>query len=197
MEPSRILLVEDNEIDKTQVASYLEKKGFHVTALSTAANILEEVNKNKSELVLMDIMMPLISGKQALFQIREKYSLIELPVIMLTAKTESADIFDSFCIGANDYITKPIDFEVMYMRIRAQLKLSELSRGMTTQKISQLLGSVTPKINIKINDPLELAIIEIEKFLDAHPNEKNIENVHKTLKQVLEHSKELNRALLI
>ena len=73
------------------------------------------------DLVLLDIEMPIISGLDALKAIREVYSPIEMPVIMVTAKDQSEDMVKALSLGANDYLTKPIDFPVALARIGTQL----------------------------------------------------------------------------
>jgi len=83
--------------------------------------LLERVKQDRTDLVLLDIEMPEVSGLDALKTLREAYSAIELPVIMVTAKNQSDDIVRALDLGANDYLTKPIDFPVAVARIGTQL----------------------------------------------------------------------------
>src|SRR4029453_15132279 len=83
---------------------------------------LEVLGRAHVDLVLLDIMMPEMSGLEVLTRIRETRSASELPVIMATARTESADIVAALGMGANDYVTKPIDFPVVQARIEAHLR---------------------------------------------------------------------------
>src|SRR3989440_9607084 len=86
-----------------------------------ARQLLKRVEREGVGLVLLDIEMPEISGLDALKTLREAYSPIELPVIMVTAKNQSEDIVKALDMGANDYLTKPIDFPVAVARIGTQL----------------------------------------------------------------------------
>src|SRR4030095_11608767 len=75
------------------------------------------------DLVLLDIMMPGISGLDVLKAVRQRYAAADLPVIMVTAKDESDDIVAALQLGANDYVTKPLDFPVVLARTQTQLSL--------------------------------------------------------------------------
>src|SRR5204862_7848227 len=79
------------------------------------------VKQDAVDLVLLDIEMPGISGLDALQKLRERYSAAELPIIMVTAKAQSDDVVRALDLGANDYLTKPIDFPVAVARIGTQL----------------------------------------------------------------------------
>jgi diguanylate cyclase (GGDEF)-like protein/PAS domain S-box-containing protein len=83
--------------------------------------LLQRIQEEPVDLVLLDVEMPGISGLDALQTLRECYSPIQLPIIMVTAKDQSEDIIKALNLGANDYLTKPIDFPVALARIRTQL----------------------------------------------------------------------------
>src|SRR5207245_2829865 len=87
----------------------------------SAKELLQRVKEDGIDLVLLDIEMPEVSGLDALQALREAYAPIELPIIMVTAKNQSDDIVKALELGANDYLTKPIDFPVALARIGAQL----------------------------------------------------------------------------
>jgi diguanylate cyclase (GGDEF)-like protein/PAS domain S-box-containing protein len=119
--PSRLLIVDDNEMNRDMLARRLERKGYVVGLAGSAKELLERVKQDAVDLVLLDIEMPKVSGLDALQELRESYSAAELPIIMVTAKTESDDIVRALDLGANDYLTKPIDFPVAVARIGTQL----------------------------------------------------------------------------
>src|SRR4029077_6625844 len=106
---------------RDMLARRLSRKGYEIELAEGARNLLERVKQNGVDLVLLDIEMPEISGLDALKTLRETYSAIELPVIMVTAKNQSDDIVRALDLGANDYLTKPIDFPVAVARIGTQL----------------------------------------------------------------------------
>jgi diguanylate cyclase (GGDEF)-like protein/PAS domain S-box-containing protein len=118
---SRLLIVDDNEMNRDMFARRLERKGYVVELAENAKDLLQRVKRDAVDLVLLDIEMPEISGLDALKALRELYSAAELPIIMVTAKTQSEDIVRALDLGANDYLTKPIDFPVAVARIGTQL----------------------------------------------------------------------------
>ena len=118
---SRLLIVDDNELNRDMLARRLERKGFEVVLADGARELMQRVKEGNVDIVLLDIEMPEISGLEALKTLRETYSQIELPVIMVTAKNQSEDIVKALDLGANDYVTKPIDFAVTLARIGTQL----------------------------------------------------------------------------
>jgi diguanylate cyclase (GGDEF)-like protein/PAS domain S-box-containing protein len=119
--PSRLLIVDDNEMNRDMLARRLARKGYEIAATESAQQLLQRVKEDAVDLVLLDIEMPEISGLDALRTLREAYSPIELPIIMVTAKNQSEDIVKALDLGANDYLTKPIDFPVAVARIGTQL----------------------------------------------------------------------------
>src|SRR5216684_190744 len=119
--PARLLIVDDNEMNRDMLARRLLRKGYVVGLAENAKELLERVKQDAVDLVLLDIEMPDISGLDALQALRERYSAAELPIIMVTAKAQSDDIVKALDLGANDYLTKPIDFPVAVARIGTQL----------------------------------------------------------------------------
>jgi len=118
---NRLLIVDDNEMNRDMLARRLARKGYEIALAENARQLLQRVEQEGVDLVLLDIEMPEISGLDALKTLREAYSPIELPVIMVTAKNQSEDIVKALDMGANDYLTKPIDFPVAVARIGTQL----------------------------------------------------------------------------
>ena len=116
-----ILVVDDSELNRDALSRRLGQKGFLVEIASDGASALECVAKGPHDLVLLDVEMPGMSGLDVLRRLRESRSQTELPVIMVTARSQSADIVEALSLGANDYITKPIDFPVALARIRTHL----------------------------------------------------------------------------
>ena len=118
---NRLLIVDDNEMNRDMLARRLARKGYDVLVANGAHDLVESVKQDGVDLVLLDIEMPEITGLDALRILRKVYSAAELPVIMVTAKNQSEDIITALDLGANDYLTKPIDFPVAVARISTQL----------------------------------------------------------------------------
>jgi diguanylate cyclase (GGDEF)-like protein/PAS domain S-box-containing protein len=119
--PSRLLIVDDNEMNRDMLARRLSRKGYVIGLAASARELLSRVKEEGIDLVLLDIEMPDVTGLDALQALRGAYSPIELPIIMVTAKNQSDDIVKALEMGANDYLTKPIDFPVALARIGTQL----------------------------------------------------------------------------
>src|SRR2546428_4944211 len=119
--PSRLLIVDDNEMNRDMLSRRLARKGYVIGLTDSARELLPRVKQDGIDLVLLDIEMPDVTGLDALQTLRESYSPIELPIIMVTAKNQSDDIVKALDMGANDYLTKPIDFPVALARIGTQL----------------------------------------------------------------------------
>jgi serine/threonine protein kinase len=117
-----IFLVDDNEVIQETCGRVLEQHGFRVVVAEDGDWALRKLDEVNPDLVLLDVMMPGLNGFEVLEVLRERYPPDELPVIMATAKDQNADVIRAFELGANDYVTKPLDFPVLLVRIRAQLR---------------------------------------------------------------------------
>jgi two-component system phosphate regulon response regulator PhoB len=119
-----ILVVEDEAPLLTLLRYNLEKQGFRVEEATDGQEALLRVAENKPDLVLLDWMLPTLSGIEVCRQIRRRPATRDLPVIMVTARTEDQDAVRALDIGADDYITKPFAVEALLARIRALLRRS-------------------------------------------------------------------------
>jgi CheY-like chemotaxis protein len=116
-----ILVVDDNPLNREMLVRRLSQKGYRVEEAEGGAEALAKIATLRFDLVLLDIMMPGLSGTEVLRRLREKHSLSDLPVIMATAKDAAEDVLESLKLGANDYVTKPIDFPIVHARVEVQL----------------------------------------------------------------------------
>ncbi len=117
----KILVVEDEEKIAAVVKSFLESKGFTVLVADNGKRALEIFDKEGVGLVLLDLMLPELSGEEVCICLRKKS---KIPIIMLTAKSDEADMLQGLGIGADDYITKPFSLKTLYARIEAVLRRS-------------------------------------------------------------------------
>ena len=119
--PSYLLVVDDNANNRDMLARRLERKGFRVDIAEDGTEALKKIAEEPYDLVLLDVMMPDISGIDVLTEVRRERSPSELPIIMVTAKTGTEDTVNALELGANDYLSKPIDFPICLARIKTQL----------------------------------------------------------------------------
>ena len=124
---THILTVDDEPINQRVLASLLADKNFQLTQAMTGREALQAIEDNPNfDLVLLDIMMPRMSGYEVCQRIRETYLPSELPVIMVTAKDQIPDIVQGLSLGANDYLPKPFSKEELLARINTQLDLHRI-----------------------------------------------------------------------
>ena len=125
--PRALLVVDDNEMNRDMLARRLQRRGFTVFTAGSGLEALELVAERVRafDLILLDVMMPEMSGLEVLERLRRTHSVAELPVIMATARDASEDMVEAFSLGANDYVTKPLDMPVVMARVENQLQLKE------------------------------------------------------------------------
>ena len=116
-----VLIVDDSKVVRGAIRVILELGNITVTSAGDGVKALEAINNDIPDLVLLDIAMPGIDGLAVLKKIRATYSKIQLPVILITSKEASNEIVCALDFGANDYVTKPIDFDVLWARLTNQL----------------------------------------------------------------------------
>jgi diguanylate cyclase (GGDEF)-like protein len=117
----RLLIVDDIADNRTILLRRFQRQGFEVAEADSGLKALELIDSQEFDLVLLDVMMPGIDGVETLKRIRSQKSASALPVIMVTAKSESENIVESLGLGANDYVTKPVDFAVALARANTQI----------------------------------------------------------------------------
>jgi diguanylate cyclase (GGDEF)-like protein/PAS domain S-box-containing protein len=116
-----LLVVDDNEANRDALSRRLGLKGYVVTVAAGGDEALALLAAQVFDLVLLDVEMPGVSGFDVLTRVRQLQSSTQLPIIMVTARADGADIVEAFRLGANDYVTKPIDFPVALARIGTHL----------------------------------------------------------------------------
>jgi phosphoserine phosphatase RsbU/P len=118
-----ILIVDDEELNRDGLARRLQRHDYEVAVAKSGPEAIELLGERRFDLVLLDLMMPGMNGLEVLNFLRRVDSLVDLPIIMVTARGESEDMVEALERGANDYITKPLDMPVVLARIRTQLAL--------------------------------------------------------------------------
>jgi class 3 adenylate cyclase len=132
-----ILVVDDDPLNRDMLARRLESRGYEVVAAEGGRQALAQAAARPFDLVLLDVMMPEVSGLDVLRELRSRHSVAELPVIMATARDRSEDTVLALKLGANDYVTKPLDFPVVLARAETQLALKR-----AVEEVSRLAGEL-------------------------------------------------------
>jgi len=121
-----ILVVDDEPINLQVLINQLSLHNYTIVSTENGLEALRYIeNNSRPDLVLLDVMMPHMSGYEVCRQLREKYPLSELPIVMLTAKNQTKDIVAGFEAGANDYLTKPFNRQELLARVSTLLSLKQ------------------------------------------------------------------------
>lgn len=136
----KILVVDDEKLLVKGITFNLQQEGYQVTAAYNGAEALELAKKEEFDLIILDLMMPVLSGSDACMKIRE---FSDVPIIMLTARSEDADKIMGFACGADDYVTKPFNILELKARIRALLRRSGSGQQKETAASRLTVGGLT------------------------------------------------------
>ena len=168
-----ILVVEDDRNISDLIRMYMEKEGFEVRSAYDGGKAIEEFEKQAPDLVLLDIMLPVMDGWAVCRKIRETS---KVPIIMLTAKGETFDKVLGLELGADDYVVKPFDTKEIVARIKAVLRRSSPAgtaegevKEVSYDKLTVNMTRYELKVDGKVVDapPKEL---ELLFHLASHPN---------------------------
>ena len=211
-----ILVVDDEPINRQVLRSQLEMVGYRVEVAIDGLQGLKLLEKLSPQVILLDVMMPRLSGYQTCYRIRQKYSASEMPIILLTAKDQPEDTVRGFQHGANDYLTKPFSREELLIRVRFHLKLSKATsevyrmmddlRGMQNQLIQSAklaaVGEMTSGIAHELKTPLAgistiLSGVELAKQLhqeiDMYAACSRVNLLVKRCSAIIEHMRNYSR----
>jgi two-component system phosphate regulon response regulator PhoB len=123
--PARILVVEDERDIAALVAYHLTKEGYRVRTAEGGTEALEAAASERPDLLILDLMLPGLSGYEVLGELRRRPELIEVPVIVLTARRDEADRVKGLELGADDYVTKPFSPRELVLRVGAVLRRAQ------------------------------------------------------------------------
>ena len=169
-QPPRILIVDDIADNRVILSRRFQRQGFQCAEADSGQGALEMIERQPFDVVLLDVMMPDLDGLEVLRRIRENYSQDALAVIMVTGKTDSGDIVNALSLGANDYITKPVDFAVALARVgvQADRKRAEEQVRQANQALSSANDDLERRIAertvelVRTNEQLLLAVAEAQ-----------------------------------
>ncbi len=159
--PRTILLVDDDALMRRSLAFHLEQAGYQVHPAASAEDAIAYVRHSRPDLVLLDIALPGMDGLDALRELKSHY---DLPVIFLTGRRRELDEVVGLELGADDYITKPFDIDVVLAHIKAVLRRAE--KGSQPEKTSQRLVAGDLEI-----DPQAHTVLCAGQVLDLSPRE--------------------------
>nr|WP_330375472.1 response regulator transcription factor [Inediibacterium massiliense] len=173
MNNANLLIVEDDKEINYLITNYLRKEGYNVDCSFDGIEAINKFENNTYQLVILDLMLPLLNGGEVLLKIREKAT---IPVIILSAKDEQTDKIFGLELGADDYITKPFEIGEVIARVKAQLRRYLYFDNKIKQK--EILEHGKLKLNLNTyevevgekNISLTAKEFEILKLLMTYPN---------------------------
>jgi len=136
---SRVLIVEDEPDIRELVVHHLKRDGFQVSAASSGEEALRLVRATPPDLVLLDLMMPIMDGLEVCRRLRQDPATVSLPIVMLTAKGDELDRVVGLELGADDYIVKPFSPKELLARVRAVLRRSRAAPGAAPLSLGSLV----------------------------------------------------------
>ena len=152
-----ILLVDDEPVNQQVLINHLKNERFEITSAMNGAEALASLDKQKFDLVLLDLMMPKMSGYEVCTRIREKYLPSELPIIMITAKNQVQDMVQGLRLGANDYLAKPFSKDEFLARVKTQINLHQISKATSKFVPYEFLKSIGREhiTDVKLGDQIQ------------------------------------------
>lgn len=163
----KILMVDDDSVNLTIMRSLFATSEYAVTTVTSSEKALELLQQDEWDLVIIDAMLPYISGYALTEIIREHYSLLELPVLILTARNYPADVYTGFAHGANDYVTKPINSLELKVRSRALIDLKYSINQRLHLETAWLQAQIQPHFLFNtLNSIASLSTIDTDRMID-------------------------------
>jgi two-component system phosphate regulon response regulator PhoB len=155
MSGRKTVLIVDDERDLAEMLSYnLRKAGYETTVVGTGRAALDAIAQSPPDLVILDLMLPELSGTEVASRIRSNPTTATIPIMMLTAKTEEVDQLVGLTVGADDYVSKPFSMKILLARIEAVLR-----RSRREVDNSRMVGMGGVRVNVETH----------EAFVDGEP----------------------------
>ncbi|MGD2269935.1 MAG: response regulator transcription factor [Desulfobacterales bacterium] len=164
MPKEKILVVDDEEDILELVRYHLAREGYHVTCAETGEGALKHVRDENFDLIVLDLMLPGIDGLGVAKKLKGGSKTKQIPIIMLTAKGEEADIVTGLELGADDYITKPFSPRILIARIRAVLRRKETEPADNYAEIKRHRLKIHPgRRSVLVDEkPIDLTFTEFQ-----------------------------------
>ncbi|MEN9826453.1 MAG: hypothetical protein RI953_2198 [Pseudomonadota bacterium] len=166
----KVLVVDDEQVNRKVLQNQLQNENYQITMAEDGHAALEAMKNFKPDLVLLDLMMPRMSGLEVLAEIRKQHQVAELPVIILTAKNQISDLVSCFGKGANDFLMKPFTQAELIARMRNHLQISKIHGAYSRfipQDLLQLLGRESI-IDVRLGDQvlreMSVMFLDIRQF---------------------------------
>jgi two-component system sensor histidine kinase/response regulator len=201
----RILVVEDQPMDRELLVRVLRQAGHEVEAVGSAAEALERVRTSRPEVILCDVCMPGMDGLAFCRQVKAELGDQFVPVLFVTALTRPEHLVAGFEAGAEDYIEKPFDFHELQVRVRTMLRIGRLHAAVrrhaqeleqARQEMEELLQAVSHDLRAPLLNILTLCNKAVDQLQQGTPPVEELLTVLEQLKQATLHAAELARQIV-
>ncbi|WP_440114784.1 ATP-binding protein [Paenibacillus sp. QZ-Y1] len=162
---ANILAVDDDPVNLRVLISMLSNEPYHIQPATSAREALELLDTKPWDLLIADVMMPHMSGYELTENVRKRYSVSELPILLLTARNEPADIYTGFMAGATDYVTKPVDAVELRHRIGSLVVLKQSIDERLQMEAAYLQAQIQPHFLFNtLNSIMALSDLDTERM---------------------------------
>ncbi len=189
--PPRILIVDDNETNRDILRTRLGPEGYELMEASDGEEALSVARQHHPDLILLDVMMPKIDGFEVCRQLKSDAGMPFIPVILVTAKTDTKDIVAGLEAGADEYLTKPVNQSALVARVKSMLRMKELTDQVRAQaadlaswnrtledRVAQQLKQIERMDRLRRFLPLQVAELILsscdDRVLDSHRREVTV-----------------------
>jgi len=161
----RILAVDDDPVNLKVLESILGQEHYEITTVTSGNQALDVLDEKEWDLVISDVMMPRMSGYELSRTIRQRFTIAELPILLLTARSQPKDIENGFLSGANDYVAKPVDPLEIRSRVKALTDVRQSARERLRMEASWLQAQIQPHFLFNtLNSVAALSEIDTERM---------------------------------
>ena len=167
----RVLVVEDDRSVRETITLLLERAGLRVTAADDGRQALEQLGQHDFDIVLLDLMLPVVDGFQVCRSIRENS---QIPIVMLTARADTADVVAGLECGADDYVTKPFQGPELLARIRAALRRRDTDHLVPRMQVRDLDIDASGFRLTQSGRPVDLTATEFRLLVELARNAEQV-----------------------
>ena len=173
---SRILVVDDTRANIQAISAILKEKGYQISVATNGRQALAVVDRVRPDLILLDVMMPEMDGFETCRQLKAAEKWRQIPVIFLTAKTETADLVQGFELGAVDYVAKPFNAHELLARVNTHLTVDELRRSLADKntELARAHELVRRAFGRYVSEEVAASILKSPEGLDLGGEEREV-----------------------
>jgi len=188
---AKILIIDDDAGVRTFISLKLKRQNYEVFSASNGVEGLEKIKELNPDLIILDVIMPGLSGYDVLKKVNENEEFMGIPIIMLTARGQLEDKIKGLEGGAYDYLTKPFEPKELEVRARSLLKLRNLQKKLIKSERLAAVGKIALSIKSDVDEPLK----KIITLASAIVSEEVSSEVRKKIELILESSLRIQNIL--